>query len=79
MRCVYCEGPVVGHEDVMVVSGLGPSHKRCYEQEQHKEDWVEFEGIVLESWDNERLLELKERVLIELNSRFYKTQAIELF
>lgn len=79
MRCVYCEGPVVGHGDVRVIPGLGPSHKPCYEKELHKEDWMEFEGIVLESWDNERLLELKERVLIELNSRFYKTQAVELF
>ena len=79
MRCVFCEGPVVRHKNVVVVPGLGPSHKPCHEKEQYNEKWVEFEGRQLQSWDDERLLELKERVLIELNSRVYKTHLVEWF
>ena len=78
MRCTYCNGNVVGDPDVVVLVGEGPAHRSCYER--HTVTSRVFGELNIQTLDNQSLVELKEMVLTELNSRHLtQEEDIELF
>lgn len=79
MRCPFCEKSVIGEKDVVVIVGEGPAHRHCYERDMVNQR--SFAGLYMPSLSDVQLNELKDLVLMELNSREQEEthEAVELF
>ncbi len=69
MKCLYCNVNVIGNYDVKIVSGQGPAHTECHKNNLLSIGKRSFAGVDLSSYSLDLLNELKELVLMELNSR----------
>lgn len=67
MRCCYCGVPVVGVRDITIVRGEGPAHSVCHHRVLASRRI--FQHIELSRLSDADLLELREMVLTEANSR----------
>lgn len=67
MRCVYCGNPVVGHPEVITVTGVGAAHSSCYMNHQFSQRVFRGVDISVLCCDELRLLE--ELVKTERNLR----------
>lgn len=67
MRCCYCNHPVVGNPDVTIVPSSGPAHAGCHHRALASRRV--FKNIELARLTDAELLELREMVLTEANSR----------
>jgi len=77
MYCPYCDGPVVGEKQVVIVVGSGPAHSLCHERAMLSQRI--FEGVQLPNLSVDKLMELQEMVRVELNSRDAASTEVELF
>ena len=77
MRCPFCRENVVGKKSIVIVAGEGPAHKHCYER--HAYQSRRFANIDLQKLEDTKLFELKDLVLMEINSRQEQESEIELF
>lgn len=77
MRCPFCKGNVIGEKEVVILVGEGPAHTECYRR--HAFHSRQFRGLDLQALDDNGLLELKDMVLMEMNSRVKTDTDVELF
>lgn len=79
MRCCYCGVPVAGVRDITIVRGEGPAHSACHHRVLASRRI--FQHIELSRLSDEELLELREMVLTEANSRQAGSEgaSLELF
>ncbi|MGR6872618.1 hypothetical protein ACU6U9_10000 [Pseudomonas sp. HK3] len=77
MRCPYCKKSVVGEKNVEILTGIGPAHRLCYEQTILSQRI--FEGLNLPRLSDDKLCELQEMLLTEINSRSHVSDDVELF
>jgi hypothetical protein len=82
MKCIYCDSSIFENNNEegqpITVQGKGISHTMC-----HSRDLINqriFKGLPVNSLDFEELSELRDMVLIEINSRLPSLcDEIELF
>jgi len=80
MRCTYCSGKVVGHRNVVVVPGKGPTHEGCFQKSLISIAQRTFSGMDLTQFTDAALNELSDMVAIEQNARTVKMGSmVELF
>jgi len=77
MRCPFCKENVVGKKEVVIMVGEGPAHQECYER--HTYHRRQFGYLDLQTLEDCKLQELKDMVLMEINSRQSYEYEIELF
>ncbi len=66
MRCVFCNKPVNGG-DGMSIAGLGVAHQRCFQADEALRRT--FQNLDIRALNDQELVELKDLVLAEQNSR----------
>lgn len=75
MRCLFCNKPVFGN-DGLSLPGRGVSHKNCFQV--HEAIKRTFKGLNITTLNDAELLDLKNLVLSEENSRNGEND-VELF
>lgn len=77
MRCVYCNGNVVGDKTAVTIQGGAPAHANCHEFQLLSQRV--FKNLKLTALTDVELNELQDLVKVELNSRAPQVEAVELF
>lgn len=76
MKCCYCNKNVLAG-DPITVSGLGPAHRPCYEQNLIEQRV--FKHLNLRSLPESELRELFDMVKMELNVRDSQHKAVDVW
>ena len=79
MRCIFCNKPVYGADGVTVPHS-GPAHQSCYQANEALRRT--FQHLDITELNDQELIDLKDLVLAEINSRNRKEDDggdIELF
>ncbi len=66
MKCVFCNKPVHG-ENGMSIASLGVAHQQCFQADQAL--CRTFQNLDIRALNDQELIELKDLVLAEQNSR----------
>lgn len=78
MNCIFCNKPVYGKDGITVPS-KGPAHQNCYQANEALRRT--FQHLDITALNDQELVDLKDLVLAELNSRSRDDDSndIELF